>query len=175
MAPGRNLILTGFMGTGKTTVGRGLADRLGMPFIDTDRVIEEQHGPIDRIFAELGEAEFREIERSVAVEVSHLDDHVVATGGRMLLDPANLRVLAVSGRIFCLVASPEEIYRRLSVDGSPAKRPLLATSDPERRIRELLAERAAGYGRFTQVSTDSRDVAEVVEELVDLWEADEGP
>src|SRR3970040_282740 len=102
MHPEHNLVLTGFMGTGKTTVGHALAVKLGMEFVDTDELIEARHGPIARIFAEQGEAEFRAIERTVARELGQRTGLVIATGGRMILDPENFQSLSKNGRIFCL-------------------------------------------------------------------------
>ena len=147
-----NVVLTGFMGTGKTTVGRVLAQRLGRPFVDTDALIEERHGPIPEIFAELGEDRFRELERAVATELSAQRGLVVSTGGRMLLDPVNAAALQSSGLVVCLVAPAEEILRRVSAVGVE-DRPLLHVADPRARIIELLEERQSGYAAFPQVAT----------------------
>lgn len=163
-----NIVLTGFMGTGKSTVGRRLAERLGRPFVDTDALIEQRHGPIAAIFAEHGEAHFRALEREVAAEVAKRRGTVVATGGRMLLDPVNEAALSASGVIVCLHASVEALVARLA--GEAEDRPLLRGPDPAARIRDLLAERAAGYGRFLQVGTDGLDpdqVADAVLSVVD--------
>ena len=127
MSPDNNLILTGFMGTGKTTVGRLVAEKLGREFVDTDLVIEERHGPIQEIFDRQGESAFRDIERALAGELGQRNGLVIATGGRLLLDPENFRLLSENGRIFCLVATPEEIYQRVTGDTSrhqpsPARR-----------------------------------------------------
>lgn len=169
MANEPNLIVTGFMGTGKTTVGQELARRLGLTFVDTDELIESRHGPISRIFEEEGEASFREIERSTAKEVGSRGGQVIATGGGMLLDPENLAVLGKSGRIFCLVASAEEIYRRAMDDTLRKDRPLLQAEDAQRRIVELLNERDAVYRRLEQVDTDGRSAEAVAEEIVRRW------
>ena len=158
----RNVVLTGFMGTGKTTVGRLLADLLDYEFVDTDEVIEQRYAPIESIFRERGEEAFRAIEREVADELAGRDRLVIATGGRMMLDPANAATLGARARVFCLVASPETIAARV-LDGPV--RPLLAGPEPLARIRELLAERAAGYSRFEQISTDSRTPAEIAHEI----------
>jgi shikimate kinase len=166
----RNIVLTGFMGTGKTTVGRLLAQRLGYELVDTDAVIEERHGPIPEIFAEHGEAAFRQIERGLARELTSGERRVISTGGRMMLDPETAEVLGAGAHVFCLVASPETIARRVLVSGAPA-RPLLAGDDPHGRIAELLAERAAAYARFRQVDTDGRTAAEVADEIVVLISA----
>lgn len=161
-----NIVLTGFMGTGKSTVGRRLARRLGRRFVDTDAIIEERHGPIPVIFAEHGEDRFRAIEREVAAELAGERGLVVATGGRLLLDPANVATLGASGAVVCLVASVEELEARLV--GGAAERPLLQGSDPRARIEELLAERAAGYARFPQVATDGLGPDEVADAVLAL-------
>jgi len=157
----RNVVLTGFMGTGKTTVGRVLADRLGYEFVDTDAVIEARHGPIPDIFAEHGEQAFRAMEHDVARELGERDGLVVATGGRLMLDPANAEALGRTGDVFCLTADVDEIVRRLVDDDGPTDRPLLAVDDPRARIAELLAERAEGYARFEQIPTADRSPTDI--------------
>jgi len=164
-----NLILTGFMGTGKTTVGRLVAEKLGREFVDTDLVIEERHGPIHEIFERQGESEFRDIERALAQELGRRNGLVIATGGRMLLDPENVKELSKNGRIFCLVASPEEIYDRVTRDTSRVNRPLLEVGDPKQRIVELLGERGPDYERFPQLTTAHIDPDVIAQELADLW------
>jgi 3-dehydroquinate synthetase/shikimate kinase len=167
----RNVVLTGFMGTGKTTVGRLLADRLGYRFVDTDRLIEERHGPIATIFATRGEAAFRALERAVAAELAPRTGLVIATGGRMLLDHANLRALGASGRVFCLVATPDGVLTRVRSATSGPDRPLLRVPDPRSRIVELLAERDSGYRRFPRLDTDARSPAAVAADLEALVSA----
>jgi shikimate kinase len=163
------VVLTGFMGTGKTTVGRQLARRLEMEFVDTDELIESRHGTIPRIFAERGEAEFRALEREVARELGEKTGLVIATGGRMLLDPESFESLSRKGRVFCLVASPEVVHERVIEDDSGRDRPLLQGEDPRGRIIELMTERDKDYARFHQVSTDDADPGEVADEIARLW------
>jgi len=171
MRPEHNLVLTGFMGTGKTTVGNELAQKLGMEFVDTDSLIESRHGPIGRIFEELGEAEFRSIERSVAAELGEKKGLVIATGGRMILDPENFRVLSRNGRVFCLVATPDEIHARITNDESRRDRPLLLVDDPKQRIVELMTEREGDYLRFPQLTTDHAGPDVIAEEVAELWKS----
>jgi shikimate kinase len=163
-----NVVLTGFMATGKSTVGRLLAARLRYGFVDTDRIIEERHGPIPVIFSTEGEAAFRRIERDVAIELSGLSSLVVSTGGGMMLDPVNADALASSGMVVCLTASPKVILRRVGGSRAGERRPLLSGADPEARIRELLTEREAAYAAFRQISTDGRPPSEVAEEIAAL-------
>ena len=152
---GRNVVLTGFMATGKSTAGRLLADRLGYEFVDTDVVIERRHGPIPQIFAESGEDEFRRLERELAVELAERRGLVVATGGRMLVDRANADALEATGTVVCLTATVDTVLERVRSDGVEG-RPMLAGHDLRARVEELLAERRSSYRRFTQVSTDGR-------------------
>ena len=158
-----NVVLTGFMGTGKTTVGRLLADLLGYEFVDTDELIVELRGPIDEIFRERGEDAFRAIERDVAAELAGRDHVVISTGGRMMLDPVNAATLGARARVFCLTASPETIAARV-LDGPV--RPLLAGPNPIARIRQLLAEREAAYAQFEQVATDALTAADIAHLLL---------
>jgi shikimate kinase len=161
----RNVVLTGFMGTGKTTVGKMLAERLDFEWVDSDALIESRHGAIPGIFARMGEDTFRAFERSTAYELAQRRRQVISTGGKLLLDFGNAYHLGRSGRIFCLTAEPATIVARLSEEGTDA-RPLLGSGDPEQRVRELLAERAAGYSRFDQVATDGKQPADVTTEIL---------
>jgi shikimate kinase len=162
---GHNVVLTGFMGTGKTTVGRLLAADLGFEFVDTDALIEQRHGPIPEIFAAEGEEAFRKIERAVAAELANRSGLVISTGGRMMLDPDNVRKLSANGRVFCLVATPEEVYDRVTRGRSGIERPLLQVPDPRQRIVELMSERDPEYRRFPQLVTDARTPRAVARDL----------
>lgn len=152
------------MGTGKSTVGRALADLLGYDFVDTDDLIEIQHGPITDVFAAMGEAAFRSMERAVVNELADTRRCVIATGGRLMLDPDNVRRLCCTARVYCLTAPVDEIVQRVA-DGS-ADRPLLRSPNPAQRVAELLAERSAGYGRFAQVHTGGRAPASIAAEII---------
>ncbi|MCP3937103.1 MAG: GNAT family N-acetyltransferase [Actinomycetia bacterium] len=165
MAEVANVVLAGFMGTGKTTVGKLVAKQLGFEFVDTDALIERQYGPIPHIFADKGEAVFREMERDIVADLAGRSDHVIATGGRLLLDPVNIDAFAAASRIFCLSASIDEIAAR--VDQTRSLRPLLDVDDPHERIRELLAERGPHYRRFVQVPTNGRLPSEVADDIVE--------
>ncbi|MDJ0498576.1 MAG: shikimate kinase [Acidimicrobiia bacterium] len=160
----KNVVLTGFMGTGKTVVGRLLATRLEFDFVDTDELIASRYGPISDFFAGSGEEAFRAVEREIAEELSGDGGYVIATGGRLMLDERNAALLGEGSRVFCLVASPEELVRRL---GDSDDRPLLAGVDRLRRIVELLTERMPGYERFEQIDTDGKTPDEVVAMIVE--------
>lgn len=161
-----NIILTGFMGTGKTTVGKLLAKKLQRKFIDTDQLIETRQGlTIPEIFANLGESAFRRMEADIAQELGKSEGLVISTGGRFMLDPANVAALSSTGRVFCLVATPQEILTRLAKD-KDNRRPLLDVPNPNEQIVELLRERKRGYQRFLKLSTDDRLPEEVTENLL---------
>ena len=162
---GPNLVLTGFMATGKTTVGRILADRLGREFVDTDDVIEARAGPIAEIFERDGEEAFRELERAVAGELAGRRGLVIATGGRMMLDPECAALLAPVSNVVCLNADADTVVARATAAGAPP-RPLLGGADAALRVRELLAERADGYARFASVDTHQRNAEEVADAVM---------
>ena len=130
------IVLTGFMGTGKTSVGRELSRRLGYVFIDTDVLIEEREGmPISLIFREKGEEYFRSVERAVVEEISGMADVVIATGGGVIKNSRNVDDLSRRGIIIWLKADPGIILKRVMAEGG--KRPLLNIEEPLKEIRKL--------------------------------------
>ena len=163
----RNVVLTGFMGTGKTTVGRAVAELLGFEFVDTDDVIVERHGPIPAIFSELGEDAFRQFERDVAAELAGATRLVISTGGRLMVDRVNAEQLGATGDVVCLTASIDTILDRVSGDGTD-QRPMLAGCDTRERLERLLAERAPAYAAFSPVVTDDRDPVEVARAVIEV-------
>lgn len=169
--PARALVIAGFMGTGKTTVGRIIAERLGLEFVDTDELIEAEAGvPIARIFADRGEAHFRDLESHALTTALSRPGRVISVGGGMLLRPAHRDTLRAAGPVICLTATPEAILARTSHDGG---RPLLQVADPATRIRELLAARADAYACADyQVDTTERAPEEVAERVLELLAAD---
>lgn len=161
----QNVILTGFMGTGKSTVGRLLAVRLGYRFVDTDAWIVAQDGrSIPTIFAQVGEAAFRQWEVQAAQTLAAKRGLVIATGGGLLLNPVNVAALAPTGPIFCLTARPETILQRLQ--GDETERPLLNHPHPAQRIQQLLAERAEAYGRFPPIPSDNQTPEQVAAHIL---------
>lgn len=163
----RNIVLIGFMGTGKSVVGRALAQRLRRRFVDVDERIERTAGrPIRKIFAEEGEAAFRQMERAMIAEVARADGQVMATGGGAVLDETNLAVLKGNGWLVWLKADPDVILQRI---GDPSSRPLLNVEDPKGRLTELLGLRQATYAKADAVvETSARSIQEIVEEIVRL-------
>ena len=159
-----NVVLTGFMGTGKTTVGKELSGRLGYGFLDTDARVEQESGrTISEIFADSGEGVFREMEARVIQIAAALDRYVIATGGGAVLRADNMRALERNGVVICLSATPEAIRQRLQFHSD---RPLLREPSPDDTIRRLLGERAIAYGRcHLALDTSSRTITEVVDEI----------
>lgn len=163
-----NITLVGFMGTGKSAVGRRLAEALGREFVDMDAVLEARQGlPVARIFAVKGEEFFRGLERELVAELAARRGLVIAAGGGVVLNPANLRQLSAAGPVICLTAAPATILSRL---GDGRTRPLLADDDPSqvaRKIETLLAQRQAAYAAVPwQVATDGLTAAAVARRIL---------
>jgi shikimate kinase len=138
-----SISLVGLPGSGKTTVGRQLARRLRLPFVDSDHAIESRIGcSIREFFDREGEERFRDIEEDVLDELSKNADSVLSTGGGAVLRANNRRNLHARGKVVYLKSTPEELFRRLRHDVS---RPLLQVSDPLARMRELFAVRDPLY------------------------------
>ncbi len=156
------------MGTGKSSVGRILADRLGWQFVDTDSLIEQREGrTVSAIFAGDGEAKFRDLESTVAAELVNYDHHVIATGGGIVLRQENLACLERSGLVICLDAAADEIARRLA---QFTDRPLLAGADPAARVAELLVQRKEAYGAIRHhVDTGNRSPEQVADAILTVW------
>ena len=166
----RNIVLVGFMGSGKSTVGKKLAGRLGMTFVDMDTIIEERAGkPIPRIFAEEGEPHFRTLERALAGELSLRTGLVIACGGGVVLNPDNIRDYNRSGLVVCLTATPEVIFERTS---RARNRPLLEERDRMQRILDLLEKRRTLYASIPhKVDTSTVSAERVVETILKMIES----
>ena len=164
-----NLYLVGFMGTGKTTVGRAVAQRLGFDFIDSDHEIERLTGKtIPDIFEAEGEAKFRVLERDFISEGHPSTRTVVACGGGLVVQPGMPELLRQKGVVICLHASAETILERTS---RQANRPLLETGDRSERVRSLLAEREAAYrSAGSMISTEGRPLRDIVAHVVRVWQ-----
>ncbi|MBQ3451257.1 MAG: AAA family ATPase [Selenomonadaceae bacterium] len=161
-----NVILTGFMGTGKTSLGKLLATKLGRPFVDIDKKIEaEQKLSIPKIFERFGEEHFRALEKSAVKELSERRGLVIATGGGTVKDEENLRLLKSSGVLICLTTEPEEIFARTARRG---ERPVLDGGGSERleTIKKLLAERKKFYDRADyQVDTTEWSPLQIIDDI----------
>ncbi|MBB6730262.1 shikimate kinase [Cohnella sp. CBP 2801] len=163
----KNIIIVGFMGTGKTTVSRLVADRLGWVRVDTDDEIVRRAGkPIPAIFANEGEAAFRDLESRVLARVLARSGQVVATGGGAVLREKNRRLMLDGGLVVALTADRESLIARVAGGGDAASRPLLA-GDAAERIDTLLRTRRNAYD-FAHVAIDTTRLSpeEVAEELL---------
>jgi shikimate kinase len=167
----RNIVLIGFMGTGKTSVGHVLAVRLGLTFVDMDAIIEEREArPITEIFATDGEPYFRTVERALVQELAARDGLVIGTGGGVVLNPDNIGDFSATGLVVCLQATPETILDRVMHDTT---RPLLAGDDKMQKILGILEKRQHLYAALPhQVDTNGKTVDEVTEEICALYRED---
>lgn len=163
MRDDRNIVLTGFMGTGKTTVGQSVAEMTGRMLIDTDERIAKQAGKsIPEIFEQDGEAAFRHIERRICRYYSGQRKLVIATGGGMLVDEGNRAVMLASSFVVCLDATKEAIRTRLA---GQSNRPLF-NGDWE----SLFDQRRAAYGAIPcHLDTSAKSAEQVAQEVVELW------
>jgi shikimate kinase len=149
-----NIALIGFMGTGKSAVGKALAEKLGLKFVEMDWLIEEMAGkPIPDIFQQDGEIAFRELEIEVTKKVAQGSRQVIACGGGMVLNKINVDRLRETSRMVYLKSSPRKIMERTSADTN--ERPLLEVPDPAQLIRELLDFRKPFYERSADITINT--------------------
>jgi len=162
-----NIALIGFMGTGKTVVGRLLAEKLNRDFVELDALIEQKTGKtIPQIFQQGGEIAFRELEIDVTRDVAEKKNLVIACGGGIVLNQINIDRLREHGVIVYLTASPEAILKRTSSDKD--ERPMLVAEDKVSKVEALLKFRQPFYERAADITVDTSelDVAGVVEQIV---------
>ena len=162
-----NIILCGFMGSGKSTVGKKLAKSIGYTFIDLDDYIEKQRNmSITDIFSKYGEENFRESETQSVKDISKLTNQVISLGGGTVLNPLNVEILKQYGKIFLLNVSPECVYERLKYDN---KRPLLQTDDKLKKITELLEKRMPIYKQSADfiIETDNKSAEDVAKAIIE--------
>ena len=164
----KNIFITGFMGTGKSTVAIALADKVHKKFIDMDILIEKKEGKsISEIFNDEGESYFRKVERTILKEIIKQNDLVIATGGGSLLNGENYHLVRENSVIILLKANPEIIFDRLKEDN---ERPLLSEENKLDRIKILMEQRKDQYSRFGySVDTSNLTVAQVVDEIIKIY------
>jgi len=166
----KNIVLVGFMGTGKTTVGKLLAEQTGMPLVDMDTQIEKRAGKtINEIFAQDGEPHFRALEREMAQELASKNGQIISTGGGIVLNPDNIADFEKTGLVVCLLADADTVLDRVRHDSS---RPLLA-DDKESKIVELLQSRKHLYESIPhKIDTSGRpSPGPTAQEIIDLYES----
>jgi len=165
----RNIVLVGFMGTGKTSVSRLLADRLGYRAVDTDEEIERRAGKtIAEIFAAEGEGRFRDMETQVLRDTLAVEGQVVATGGGAVLREENRRLMLAAGWVVALMADPETLAARLARPAEAGVRPLLA-GDVMERVRSLIEARKHAYDFAHCMIDTSRRTPEEIAGLLMRW------
>ena len=165
----KNIIITGFMGTGKTVVAKELAQKLKMEFVDMDQIIEERQGiRITAIFKIYGEEYFRKLENKLVKELSQKENMVIATGGGTFLSLDNLKILNQKGKIICLYADSQTIFNRVKREN---KRPLIKGDNISNKINRLLEKRKKIYDNFKwKVDTTNLNVSEVVDKIISFLE-----
>lgn len=163
----KNIVLIGFMGVGKTSVGRLLSQKINYNFIDTDFEIEKESSmTVEEIFSKYGEEYFRELERRVVAKVSKYSNTVVSTGGGTVLNFENIQMLRQNGFIFLLKAFPETILKNIQRQGN---RPLLKEKEGIKRIKDLLKEREEKYKYFDyEISVDNLSVEQIVDRMIEV-------
>ncbi len=170
---GQNIVLTGFMGTGKTTVGKVIAEELQLSFTDIDEEIKKRYSMnIGDIFEAYGEKHFRRVESEVVKELSSVKNHVISTGGGVVLDYNNIAMLQRNGMIFWLSATADTIFKNLKREGVCIEdRPLLKADNLYERITQLLLIREAYYKKSynCNVCIDKLSVKEAAEECIRFY------
>lgn len=164
----RNIVLVGFMGSGKTTVGKLIAEKTGMTLLDMDSIIADRAGKtINEIFAGEGEAHFRALERSLAQELAATEGNIISTGGGIVLNARNITDFEETGLVVCLLVDAETVLDRVKHDSS---RPLLA-GDKEAKIIQLLESRKTLYESIAhKIETSGRPSPEpTAQEIIDLY------
>lgn len=151
-----NVILIGFMGTGKTSIGKGVAHSLGFDFVDTDeRIVESEGKTISEIFADEGEDYFRMLETEILRSCGSRQQQVISTGGGIVLSEENRQILSHAGYVIWLKASAKAILERVSRN---RERPLLHTADPLQTIKHMLKERKKLYAAAADFSIDTDEL-----------------
>jgi shikimate kinase len=171
------IYLIGYRGTGKSTVGALVAARLGWSFVDADEVLERRAGrSIQEIFAAEGETGFRDREQAILNELANLEKHVIATGGGVILRPANRERLRASGLVVWLTASPATICQRLEADPITASRRPALSQGGLAEIQELLQQREPLYRKtaICEIDTEARSPEALADAILAAWETDSG-
>ena len=158
------------MGTGKTSVGQRISEKLQMPIVDTDTIVETDNQMIiGEIFDRYGEDYFRNLENAAVHKASKYTNHIISTGGGVVLRIENLNLLQENGLLFCLRATPEEIFKRIKDE---SHRPLLKDPDPPNKIRQLLQARQAHYQRIEhQIETTNLSIEEVTNQIIGIYQS----
>ncbi|MEN2994504.1 MAG: shikimate kinase [Thermodesulfovibrio sp.] len=165
-----NIVLIGFMGTGKSTVGKIISKKLNFTYTDIDELIEKTMGmKISEIFEKFGEERFRDIETEMVKIVTKKHNQVISTGGGVVLREENILNLKNSGLLFCLKANAEKIFERIK---NCKNRPLLMVENPKDKIKELMDKRKPLYEKADFIiDTDDLSAEEVAEKIIKYYES----
>lgn len=163
-----NIYLIGMMGSGKSTIGQLLADRLNMPWLDMDEIIEKRGMSIPHIFEKYGEEKFREIETDVTKAIAQEDGTVVSTGGGVVLKDSNVELMKISGRVVYLKASKNQLLKNL--ESGRAHRPLIQDGSLEKKIDQLIGVRGQIYEDSADIiiETDAYSPSEIADQVIKL-------
>lgn len=164
----KNIVLIGLMGSGKSTIGKLIAEKLGIKFADTDDlIIHKAQKPIKQIFAEEGEIFFRDIESKVIEEVSKEENIVISTGGGAVLRDENVESLKKNGILFYLYAPAEELYERIKDD---TERPLIKTPNPLETLKKIQEAREYFYNKADyKITTCGKSPEESADEIIRIY------
>ena len=168
-----NLYLIGFMGTGKSSVGKVVAEKLGLRFIDSDLEIEKETNlSVSQIFSSLGEAKFRDLEKNFINQGHPSSDCLISCGGGLPVQSGMMKILKNKGHVFCLSATSETIYQRTK---NNSDRPLLQSPDPMAKIKKLILEREEIYSQADHIiSSEQRSIQTMAEIIIQKYrEADD--
>lgn len=164
----KNIVLIGLMGSGKTTIGKQLAEATGMKFLDTDELIVQKAGKsIKQIFADEGEPFFRDLETEAVEEASNCQNIVISTGGGAVLRDENMEMLQKNGILFYLYAPAEILFERIKDD---KERPLINTPNPVETLKRIQMAREIFYEEADyKVYTSEKSIEETVQEIINLF------
>ena len=166
----QNIIITGFMGTGKSTIGAALAQSMGWTFVDFDALIEARAGiNVRQIFKTHGEAYFRQLESEICIELNAWHNTVIATGGGTLVNPQNLAAVSARNLVICLDCMPDVLWQRLA---ESTVRPMLDADDRQSKLLTLFSARQSAYARIPHhIDTTVWDTPKILAEIENLWQA----
>jgi shikimate kinase len=163
----KNIVLIGMMGSGKSSVGKQLSEKLDRPFIDTDEIIEKrEERTITEIFELYGENYFRKLEMEIVKEVAEYDNHIISTGGGIVVNPDNVSRLKMTGQIFYLKNDIDELAERLS--SNTENRPLLEDNNLHRKLKQILSKRETLYLQSADEIIENKDLDHTVSQIVTL-------
>lgn len=167
----RNIVITGLMGSGKSTIGKLVAQELAREFVDTDEFLVKHYGPASEILNQpSGDKKFSLVEEQVANTLGSLDNLVISTGGRFMLNQVNIDLMLANGKVFCLEADLNDIVGRLLNATCDTYRPRFERAENKHALMAQLSQQSAPYfDQFVKVQTSGRELSEITTEIVELF------